>query len=65
MIPEEQVKCNICGGTVMDVSQVNQHASMSVHESNKSKLEQELGAVRSEDYQSDISVIMSWKKGSI
>jgi hypothetical protein len=65
MIPEEQAKCNICGGTVVDVSQVKQHSSTSAHESKKSKLEQELGAVRGENYRSDISVIMSWKKGSI
>ena len=45
---EEQLKCNICGGITVSSSQVKEHASTSSHELNKSKLEQELNAVRSE-----------------
>ena len=61
---EEQLKCNICGGIMVSVSQAKQHASTSSHELNKSKLERELNAVRNEDYQNDNSVIVSWKKSS-
>jgi len=41
-----------------------QHASTSSHELNRSRLEKDLEAVRIENYQDDISVIMSWKKTS-
>jgi hypothetical protein len=64
MVTEEQVKCNICGGITVRVSQARQHASTSSHELNKSKLEQKLNAVRIENYQNDNSVIISWKKTS-
>jgi hypothetical protein len=65
MVAEEQVKCNICSGTVVNTSQAKQHASTPSHEFNKSKLEQELSAVRIKNYQNDISVITSWKEASI
>jgi hypothetical protein len=65
MVAEEQVKCNICGGITVSVSQVKQHASTPSHELNKSKLEQKLNAVRIENYQNDNSVIMSWNKSSM
>jgi hypothetical protein len=64
MVAEEQIKCNICGGMTVNVSQVKQHASAPSHELNKSKLEQKLNAVRIENYQNDSSVIMSWNKSS-
>ena len=64
MVAEEQIKCNICGGVTVNVSQVKQHASTPSHELNKSKLEQKLNAVRIENYQNDSSVIMSWNKSS-
>jgi hypothetical protein len=59
-VPEEQLKCNICGITV-STSQAKQHASTSSHESQKSKLEQELKAVRKESYKNDSSVIVQWE----
>jgi hypothetical protein len=65
MVAEEQVKCNICGGITVRVSQVKQHASTPSHELNKSKLEQKLNAVRIENYQNDTSVIMGWNKSSM
>jgi hypothetical protein len=45
---------------VVTASQAKQHASTSSHEFNKSKLEEELSAVRIKNYQNDISVITSW-----
>ena len=65
MVAEEQLKCNICGGIIVSVSQAKQHASTSSHELNKSKLERELNTVRIQNYQNDSSVIVSWKKSSI
>jgi hypothetical protein len=65
MVTEEKVKCNICDGILVNASQVKQHASTSSHELNRSRLEQDLEAVRIENYQDDISVIMSWKKTSL
>jgi hypothetical protein len=65
MVTEEQLKCNICGGITLSVSQAKQHASAPSHELNKSKLEQELNAVRIEDHQNDSSLIISWKKSSM
>jgi hypothetical protein len=66
MVPEEQLKCNICGGGIMvSVSQAKQHASTSSHELNKSKLEQELNAVRMENYQNESSVVISWERSSV
>jgi hypothetical protein len=62
MIADEQVKCNICGGLTLNVSQANQHASMPSHKLNKSKLMQDLDLVRIGNYQNDISVIMNWKE---
>jgi hypothetical protein len=65
MVVEEQLKCNICGGIIVSISQAKQHASTSSHDLNKSKLEQELNAARIKNYQNDSSVIDSWKKSSV
>ncbi|HWS19873.1 MAG TPA: hypothetical protein VN239_04235 [Nitrososphaera sp.] len=65
MVAEEQLKCNICGGITVSASQAKQHESTSAHEKNKSKLEQELSAVRMEKYQNDTSVVMSWERSCL
>jgi hypothetical protein len=65
MVAEEQLKCNICGGITVSVSQAKQHASTSSHELNKSKLEQELNAVKMENYQNESSVVISWERSSV
>jgi hypothetical protein len=65
MVAEEQLKCNICGGIILSASQARQHASTSSHKLNKSKLEQELNAVRMENYQDDSSVVISWERSSV
>jgi hypothetical protein len=65
MVAEEQLKCNICGGITVSVSQAKQHASTSSHELNKSKLEQELNAVKMESYQNESSVVISWERSSV
>jgi hypothetical protein len=62
---EEQLKCNICGGITMSSSQAKQHASTSSHEFNKSKLEQELDAVRVKNYPNDSSVVISWQSSFV
>nr|MDQ3854464.1 hypothetical protein [Thermoproteota archaeon] len=65
MVAEEQLKCNICGGITVSASQAEQHASTSSHQLNKSKLEQELNAVRMEIYQNESSVVTSWERSSV
>jgi hypothetical protein len=65
VVEEEQLKCNICDGIMVSVSQAKQHASTSSHELNKSKLEQELNAVRIKNYQNDSSVVISWERSSV
>ncbi|MFL6491826.1 MAG: hypothetical protein ACJ70O_01845 [Nitrososphaera sp.] len=65
MVTEEQLKCNICGGITVSSSQAEQHASTSAHESNKSKLEQALDAVRVKNYPDDRSVVASWETSSV
>jgi hypothetical protein len=65
MVAEEQLKCNICGGIMVSASQAKQHASTSSHQLNKSKLEQELNAVRKENYQNESSVVISWERSSV
>jgi hypothetical protein len=65
MVAEEQLKCNICGGIMVSASQAKQHASTSSHQLNKSKLEQELNAVRMENYQNESSVVISWERSSV
>ena len=65
MVAEEQLKCNICGGITVSASQAKQHASTSSHQLNKSKLEQELNAVKMENYQNDNSVVLSWERNSV
>jgi hypothetical protein len=66
MVTEEQqqVMCNICGITV-SASQAKQHASTSSHELHKATLEQELNAVRKENYQNDSSLVISWERSSV
>ncbi len=65
MEAEEKVKCNICGGITVNSDQAKQHASTSSHELNRSRLEQDLEAVRIKNYDEDVSVFMSWKKASL
>jgi hypothetical protein len=65
MVAEEQLKCNICGGIMVSASQAKQHASTSSHQLNKSKLEQELNAVRMENYQNESSVVTNWERSSV
>jgi hypothetical protein len=65
MVAEEQLNCNICGGITVSASQAKQHASTSSHQLNKSKLEQELNAVRMENYQNESSVVISWERSSV
>jgi hypothetical protein len=61
---KQQLLCNICG-IMVSASQAKQHASTSSHELHKSTLEQELNAVRKENYQNDASVVVSWEKSSV
>jgi hypothetical protein len=61
---QEQMMCNICGITV-SASQAKQHASTSSHELHKAMLEQELNAVRKENYQNDSSLVISWERSSV
>lgn len=65
MVAEELLKCNICGGIIVSASQAEQHASTSSHESNKSKLEQELYTVKMGNYQNDNSVVLSWERNAV
>jgi hypothetical protein len=65
MVAEEQLKCNICGGIKVSSSQAKEHASTSSHELNKSKLEEDLYAIGRENYQNDISVVISWERSSV
>jgi hypothetical protein len=59
-MPDEQLRCNICGVTV-SASHAKQHASTSSHGSRRSELEQELKAIRKESYKNDSSVIVQWE----
>jgi hypothetical protein len=61
---EQQVMCNICGIT-LSASQTKQHASTSSHELHKATLEQELNAVRKENYQNDSSLVISWERSRV
>jgi hypothetical protein len=61
---EQQVMCNICGITV-SASQTKQHTSTSSHELHKATLEQELNAVRKENYQNDSSLVISWERSRV
>jgi hypothetical protein len=62
MVTEEQLRCNICGGLTVSISEAKQHAATSSHEANKLKLEKELKEVRIENYENDSTVIVSWNK---
>lgn len=57
---DEQLRCNICEVAVSS-SQAKQHVSTSSHESRRSELEQELKAVRKENYKNDSSVVVQWE----
>jgi hypothetical protein len=61
MTTEDQLTCNICN-IKMIASQAKQHASASSHELNKSRLEEEINAVRNENYHKDTSVANIWQK---
>jgi hypothetical protein len=66
MVAEEKLKCNICGGgIIVSASHAKQHASTPSHELNKLKLEQELNAVRIENYENESSVVISWERSSV
>jgi hypothetical protein len=62
-VPEEQVRCNICN-IVLSQKEAKDHASTSPHMKHKSKLEEDLKAVRNEQYKDDSSVVLEWQ-GSI
>lgn len=64
MVAEEQLKCNICGDITVSPSQAKQHASTSSHKFNKSKLEQDLDAIRVKNYLNDSSVVINWESSS-
>lgn len=61
VMAEELLRCNICGITV-GTSQASEHVSTPAHMSLKSKLEEDLRAVKkTEDkYKNDSSVILQW-----
>jgi hypothetical protein len=61
---QQQLLCNICG-IVVSASQAKQHASTFSHELHKSALEQELNAVRNENYQNEASVVVSWQRSFV
>lgn len=63
-MPDEQLKCNVCGVAVR-ASEAEQHAATSSHESRRAKLEQELMAVRNESYKNDSSVIVEWENSTL
>jgi len=46
-------------------SQAKQHASISSHEFNKSKLEQAIDAIRVKNYPDDSSVVISWQSSCV
>lgn len=60
-MPDEQLKCNICGVQVSTL-EAKQHAATSSHESHRAELEQKLDEVRKESYKNDISVIFQWER---
>ena len=61
LMPDEQLKCNICG-VVVSASRAEQHASSSSHVDGKVKLEHELDALKDGGYKSESSVILQWEK---
>lgn len=58
---EEQLKCNICN-VMIYASQADQHISTLSHTTSKSRLEQDLNAVKEECYKNDRSVVILWEK---
>ncbi|HEX2614837.1 MAG TPA: hypothetical protein VHL10_05040 [Nitrososphaera sp.] len=58
---EEQLRCNICD-IIVSSSQAKQHASTPSHASLKSKLEDDLNAVKKESYNNDSSVVIQWER---
>jgi hypothetical protein len=55
-----ELRCNICGAKVAQNDAAGHSASAS-HSSFKSKLEEDLNAVRKEPYKNDSSVILKWR----
>lgn len=62
-VPEEQVRCNICN-VMLSQAEAKDHASTPLHAERKAKLENDLAAVKSNQYKNDSSVVLEWK-GSI
>lgn len=60
-VPEEQVRCNICN-IVLSQKEAKDHASTPAHMERKSKLEEDLKAVRSGQYKDDRSVVLEWQE---
>lgn len=60
-VPEEQVRCNICN-IVLSQNEAKDHASTPAHMEHKSKLEEDLKAVRSGQYKDDSSVVLEWQE---
>ncbi len=58
-VPEEQLRCNICG-TIVGTSKAKEQSSTSSHSLLKAKLEESLKAVKKEQYSNDRSVILQW-----
>ena len=52
---DEQVRCNICGVSI-DVSKATEHATLQSHAEQKARLEDELDAAKSAQYDHDSSV---------
>jgi hypothetical protein len=63
LMPDEQLKCNVCGIAV-SASQAKQHAATASHGSKKAELEQELKAVKKESYKGDSPIIHYWESST-
>ena len=59
MTKGQDLKCFICGLAVAE-SEAKTHSSTSSHGAQKQKLEQELDAVKNDEYAGDSSVIHRW-----
>ncbi|HEX7033589.1 MAG TPA: hypothetical protein VF172_11375 [Nitrososphaera sp.] len=62
-MPDEQLKCNICGVTI-SASEAKEHTVSSSHESHRAELEQRLREIRTEYYEEDISIVHQWKSST-
>jgi hypothetical protein len=58
---EEHIKCNICN-IMIKANQAIQHVSTFSHTASKSKLEEDLDAIKEELYNNDSSVIIRWQR---